>query len=255
MRRLDLNIAYDLMVFMTDAVDHLTGKAGLTLAITASKAGGAFASITTTVTDRGNGWYKLALTTAHLNTIGDFALHVTATGADTADLVMVVADRVLADARWMAGVALTIGDGFMGANFNNFFHNLGLPAGATVGQVATISSASSPIAAIDVKPSRTWQVGPDSATASNIVTVKRLFAGTLKAIIDLNELGDIASVSSVAITGAATPAATSLRKSGDGRAALFDVPSLTTVGSYTVVITVLSVDGQTFPIECRLIVR
>lgn len=75
---------------MTDSTDHVSGKTGLTLTITASKAGSAFASITPTVTERGNGWYSLALTESHLDTIGDLALHITATGADPSDLILQV---------------------------------------------------------------------------------------------------------------------------------------------------------------------
>jgi hypothetical protein len=78
------------MVLMVDSTDHVTGKTGLTLTITASKAGAAFASISPTVTERGSGWYSLALTTAHLDTLGDFALHVTGTAADPADLLLEV---------------------------------------------------------------------------------------------------------------------------------------------------------------------
>lgn len=82
------------MILMTDVSDHLTGKSGLTLTITASKNGGAFASITPTVTDRGSGWYSLALTAVHTDTLGDLALHVTGqsgspltTTADPTDIV------------------------------------------------------------------------------------------------------------------------------------------------------------------------
>lgn len=81
------------MIFMVDETDHVTGLAGLTLTITASKNGGAFASVTPTVTDRGSGWYSLALTTSHTDTLGDLALHITSTGADPLDL----ADEVLVD--------------------------------------------------------------------------------------------------------------------------------------------------------------
>jgi hypothetical protein len=77
----------DKMVFMTDSTDHVTGKTSLTLTITASKNGAAFASISPTVTERGNGWYALALTSSHTDTLGDIALHVTATGADPTDVV------------------------------------------------------------------------------------------------------------------------------------------------------------------------
>lgn len=80
-------------IFMVDASDHVSGKTGLTLTITASKDGGSFASITPTVTELANGWYKLALTTGHTDTLGDFALHITGTGADPTDLV----DEVVLD--------------------------------------------------------------------------------------------------------------------------------------------------------------
>lgn len=74
--------ARNLLIYMIDSADHISGKTGLTLTITASKDGAAFATITPTVTERGNGWYSLALTTAHTDTVGELALHITATGAD-----------------------------------------------------------------------------------------------------------------------------------------------------------------------------
>ncbi len=73
-------------VFMTDSTDHTTGKTGLTLTITASKDGAAFASISPTVTELASGWYSLALTTTHSNTLGDLLLHITGTGADPTDI-------------------------------------------------------------------------------------------------------------------------------------------------------------------------
>lgn len=90
MRNLKLSTARDLMIFMTDSTDHITGKAGLTLTITASKNGGAFASISPTVTERGDGWYSLALTTSHTDTLGDLAIRATGTGADPTDLLIQV---------------------------------------------------------------------------------------------------------------------------------------------------------------------
>jgi hypothetical protein len=90
MKILKQSTAYNLMVFMTDSADHISGKTGLTLTVTASKDGGAFASITPAVTERGNGWYNLALTTTHTDTVGDLAGHVTAVGADPADFVVQV---------------------------------------------------------------------------------------------------------------------------------------------------------------------
>ena len=97
MKTLKQSTAYNLMVLMIDSTDHIAGKAGLTLTITASKNGAAFASITPTVTDRGSGWYNLALTTVHTNTLGDLAVHITATGADPVDISLQVFARVLDD--------------------------------------------------------------------------------------------------------------------------------------------------------------
>lgn len=98
MRILKQSTAANVMVFMTDSADHVSGKASLTLTITASKDGAAFAAITPTVTERGSGWYSLALTTAHTDTLGDLALHVTATGADPSDLACrIVAGSLDAD--------------------------------------------------------------------------------------------------------------------------------------------------------------
>ncbi len=85
MNLLKLSTAREAMILMVGTADHLTGLAGLTLTITASKDGAAFASITPTVTDRGSGWYSLALTTTHTNTLGDLALHITGTAADPSD--------------------------------------------------------------------------------------------------------------------------------------------------------------------------
>lgn len=78
--------ARNLMVFLTDSTDHVTGKTGATLSISLSKDGAAFASITPTVTERGDGWYNIALTTGHTDTVGDFVLRATASGADPIDL-------------------------------------------------------------------------------------------------------------------------------------------------------------------------
>lgn len=90
MRKLKVSTTRDILVFMVDATDHLSGKAGLTLTITASKDAAAFASITPTVVERSNGWYSLTLTSTHTNTLGDMALHVTGTGADPSDVLMQV---------------------------------------------------------------------------------------------------------------------------------------------------------------------
>lgn len=99
MRELKLSTSANVMIFMTDSADHVTGKTGLTLTITASKDGAAFASISPTVTERGNGWYSLALDATMTNTLGDLALHVTGTGADPSDVAMrvIAMDKAVAN--------------------------------------------------------------------------------------------------------------------------------------------------------------
>jgi hypothetical protein len=96
------------MVFMTDSADGKTGKTGLTLTITASKAGGAFASISPTVTERGSGWYSLALTASHTDTLGDLALNITASGADAADKLYQIVPDIAKSAFIVTESALTV---------------------------------------------------------------------------------------------------------------------------------------------------
>lgn len=108
---LKANTAVNLAVLMTDSSDHVTGKTGLTLTITLSKDAGAFASITPTVTELASGWYKLALTTSHTDTLGDLALHITATGADPCDLLcrVVAVDHADAAAFGLSRLDATVG--------------------------------------------------------------------------------------------------------------------------------------------------
>jgi hypothetical protein len=101
-RRLDQSTARELMVFLTLSSDHITGATGKTLTVTASKAGAAFASISPTVTERGNGWYSLALTTSMTDTVGDLALHITAADSDPVDMVVDVIAPLLTAAAYAA---------------------------------------------------------------------------------------------------------------------------------------------------------
>lgn len=102
--------AYHRMVFMVDSTDHVTGKASLTLTITSSQGGAAFGSISPTVTDRGSGWYDIALTTTHTNTLGDLCLHITGTGADPSDTrdVIIAWDKATALSSTTVGTVTTV---------------------------------------------------------------------------------------------------------------------------------------------------
>jgi len=70
---------------MVDDADHVTGKTGLTPAVTLSKDGGAFGAAAGAVTEIGNGWYALAGNATDRGTAGDLLIHASAAGADPVD--------------------------------------------------------------------------------------------------------------------------------------------------------------------------
>jgi hypothetical protein len=89
MRRIAKDKAYTAMVYATLLSDHRTPATGKTLVITISKAGAAFASISPTVTERGNGWYAVALVAADTDTEGDLALRGVTAAADIDEIAIV----------------------------------------------------------------------------------------------------------------------------------------------------------------------
>lgn len=95
-RRLIQNVPRNLVIFMTSSTNHVSGVAGASgsMVINLSKDGAAFAVITPAINDRGNGFYSLALTNAHVDTLNDWALHVTATGCDPTDLILEVVQSI-----------------------------------------------------------------------------------------------------------------------------------------------------------------
>jgi len=97
MATLKQSTAYTRMFLMVDSTDHVTGKTGLTVTLTLSKAGGAFAAAGGAVTEVSSGWYKVALNTTDTNTLGDLAYHATATNADPTDFVDQVTANILGD--------------------------------------------------------------------------------------------------------------------------------------------------------------
>lgn len=102
MALLKQSTAYTRMFLMVDSTDHVTGKTGLTVAVTLSKAGGTFASAGGTITEVSSGFYKIALTTTDTNTLGELAYHCTATGADPTDFVDQVSARITDDLAYPA---------------------------------------------------------------------------------------------------------------------------------------------------------
>lgn len=92
MALLKQSTAYTRTFIMVDSADHLTAKTGLTVTLTVSKAGAAFAAPAGVVSEVGNGVYKVALTMADTGTLGDLTFHATAAGADPTQWV----DQVVA---------------------------------------------------------------------------------------------------------------------------------------------------------------
>lgn len=93
------NTAANVMILLVDSADHVSGKTGLTPTVVASKNGGAFAALDAeaTVTEVANGWYKVALVAADLDTLGDYVLHASAAGADPTDRLLAVVANIEAD--------------------------------------------------------------------------------------------------------------------------------------------------------------
>ena len=123
---LKLGAAANVTVTLIDSTDHVTGKTGLTLTIWATKAAGTPASISPTVTELDStnvkGVYKLALTAAMVDTLGEFQLHITATGADPADLKWEVStylpgEAAILQADQAVNVTKVAGDNANGARF------------------------------------------------------------------------------------------------------------------------------------------
>ena len=111
------------MVFLTDSIDRVLGKTGASLIINLSKNGGAFETITTTVTERGFGWYNVLLTTTHTNTLGVLSLHIEAEGADPTDLSLQVIELI---AKELTSQSILEGINTIKEKVTDIHHNDGL---------------------------------------------------------------------------------------------------------------------------------
>lgn len=75
-----------LAFLLVSSSDHISGVLGATPVVTISKNGASFATPTGTVSEIGNGWYKLIPSPEDVATLGPLLLHATASGADPVDL-------------------------------------------------------------------------------------------------------------------------------------------------------------------------
>lgn len=82
---------------MFDSVDHVSAKTGLTCVVNLSKAGAAFAVAKGTVSEIANGFYKVVLSPADIDTIGELAFYITSAGADDCNFIDQVVMQKLED--------------------------------------------------------------------------------------------------------------------------------------------------------------
>jgi hypothetical protein len=76
---------YPMPFLLVSSTDHITPVTGATPTVSISKNTGAFSAPSGSVNEIGNGWYALAGNATDRNTLGEFLIHATATGADPAD--------------------------------------------------------------------------------------------------------------------------------------------------------------------------
>lgn len=181
MKLLKQSTVYNLVVLMVDSSDHISGKTGLTLTLAASKDGGAFASITPTVTELSYGWYKIALTSGHTDTIGDLAIHISATGADPCD-VMAQVRAVTTDELVRATTAANTLDVSSTGEAGLDFSNVKQATGAT-----TLTNITVPVVTNVTNDVGITQVGADKVWGSvaRALTDKADFALSSAAVTNL----------------------------------------------------------------------
>lgn len=90
MREIGQDAETQVMLFLADAADHMTGKTGLALSVELSKNGGPFEPAAPTVVERGYGWYSVGLSPADTVTPGDLVVRATAQGADPGERITFV---------------------------------------------------------------------------------------------------------------------------------------------------------------------
>ena len=71
---------------LVSSTDHVSPVTGASPTVQISKNGGTFATPTGTISEIGNGWYKLTPAATDADTLGPLLIHATASGADPVDV-------------------------------------------------------------------------------------------------------------------------------------------------------------------------
>lgn len=74
------------IVVLLTTLDHVSGATGQTPTVTRSKNGGSFGAWAGTAAELAHGWYALTPAGGDVDTLGELAIHVSAAGADPADV-------------------------------------------------------------------------------------------------------------------------------------------------------------------------
>jgi hypothetical protein len=152
-----VNTAFDWRFKLVDSVDFATPETGLSPTVQVSKAGAAFAGLTgsPSVTEIGNGWYKVTVAAGDMNTT-DVILRATATGAAQTDEAFYLDDQRVSDV----------------------YSRIGAPAGVSL--AADVAAVKSDTAAIKAK---TDNLPSDPADQSLIIAATNTILSDTNAIL------------------------------------------------------------------------
>lgn len=161
--------------------------------------------------ERGSGWYSLALTTSHTDTLGDLAIHATASGADPVDLVCQVVAYDPTDAtalglsRLDAAVSSRMATFTLPTNFSAFSitaaGRVDVAAVAGTAQTARDLGANLDVA-VSTRLASASYAAPDNASISAIKTKTDSLSFTVSGQVDANAY----YIKGQAINGAGTEA-------------------------------------------------
>ena len=207
-------------IFASDSTTPTTGKTGLTLTVTLSKAGGSANSVSPSQLEIGNGLYWIAPIAAHRDTLGEIAWQFSGTGAIIAprlEKVVAVNDQVAAFganttapdnstigsiysvlqltdadvATLLTRIVGTLASGTHNAQSGDAFARLGAPAGASI--AADIASVG-----VDLTP--VLEKLPESGRASTQASVDAIKSDTKLQVLINTTINTLASQTSFTLT-------------------------------------------------------
>lgn len=196
--------ALAIMIFAPDSTGApVTGKVDANWTKRISKAGGAFAAMTVTITEAENGWYSLTLSTAHTDTLGILSMSFNATGVMQINLQYRVHVRINDDLAFPATsgrsllVAATGGTAIDWANVQNPTTALNL-SGTNIDVDQVVASVTGAVGSVTgAVGSVTGAVG---SVASGGIAAASFAAGAITAAAIADNAIDAATLASDVVT-------------------------------------------------------